>query len=78
LKTRETLESSELNQHVLHSMQKTSNALKAMGLDKDKQEDYRVKERNAPIAYSMERIVSALVSLAILFTIERCTEFSKR
>ena len=33
----ETLENSELNQHVLHSMQKTSNALKAMGLDKDLQ-----------------------------------------
>ena len=30
----ETLENSELNQHVLHSMQRTSNALKAMGLDK--------------------------------------------
>ncbi len=30
----ETLEHSELNQHVLHSMQRTSNALKAMGLDK--------------------------------------------
>ena len=33
----ETLENSELNQHVLHSMQRTSNALKAMGLDKDLQ-----------------------------------------
>jgi len=33
----ETLESSELNQHVLHSMQRTSNALKAMGLDKSLQ-----------------------------------------
>jgi hypothetical protein len=30
----DTLENSELNQHVLHSMQRTSNALKAMGLDK--------------------------------------------
>jgi hypothetical protein len=29
----DTLENSELNQHVLHSMQRTSNALKAMGLD---------------------------------------------
>ena len=33
----ETLENSELNQHVLHSMQRTSNALKAMGLDKSLQ-----------------------------------------
>jgi len=33
----ETLENSELNQHVLHSMQQTSNALKAMGLDKSLQ-----------------------------------------
>ena len=33
----ETLENSELNQQVLHSMQKTSNALKAMGLDKSLQ-----------------------------------------
>jgi hypothetical protein len=33
----ETLENSELNQHVLHSMQRTSNALKAMGLDKNLQ-----------------------------------------
>ena len=31
----ETLENSELNQHVLHSMQRTSSALKAMGLDKN-------------------------------------------
>ena len=30
----ETLDNSELNQHVLHSMQKTSNALKGMGLEK--------------------------------------------
>ncbi len=30
----ETVENSVLNQHVLHSMQRTSNALKAMGLDK--------------------------------------------
>ena len=33
----ETIENSELNQHVLHSMQRTSNALKAMGLDKSLQ-----------------------------------------
>jgi hypothetical protein len=33
----ETLENSELNQHVLYSMQRTSNALKAMGLDKSLQ-----------------------------------------
>jgi hypothetical protein len=33
----DTLENSELNQHVLHSMQRTSNALKAMGLDKSLQ-----------------------------------------
>ena len=33
----ETLQNSELNQHVLHSMQRTSNALKAMGLDKSLQ-----------------------------------------
>jgi len=33
----DTLESSELNQHVLQSMQRTSNALKAMGLDKSLQ-----------------------------------------
>lgn len=30
----DTLDSSELNQHVLYSMQKTSHALKGMGLDK--------------------------------------------
>jgi hypothetical protein len=30
----DTLDNSELNQHVLHSMQKTSHALKGMGLDK--------------------------------------------
>jgi hypothetical protein len=30
----DTLDSSELNQHVLHSMQQTSHALKGMGLDK--------------------------------------------
>jgi len=30
----ETLDNSELNQHVLHSMQKTSHALKGMGLEK--------------------------------------------
>jgi hypothetical protein len=33
----ETIENSELNQHVLHSMQRTSSALKAMGLDKSLQ-----------------------------------------
>jgi len=33
----ETLENSELNQQVLYSMQRTSNALKAMGLDKSLQ-----------------------------------------
>ena len=33
----ETIENSELNQHVLHSMQRTSVALKAMGLDKSLQ-----------------------------------------
>jgi hypothetical protein len=33
----ETLENSELNQHVLYSMQRTSHALKAMGLDKSLQ-----------------------------------------
>jgi SAM-dependent methyltransferase len=32
----ETLENSELNQQVLYSMQRTSHALKAMGLDKSK------------------------------------------
>ena len=38
----ETIENSELNQHVLHSMQRTSNALKAMGLDKSLQSVDRV------------------------------------
>ena len=33
----ETLENSELNQQVLYSMQRTSNALKAMGIDKSLQ-----------------------------------------
>jgi hypothetical protein len=33
----ETIENSELNQHVLHSMQRTSSALKDMGLDKSLQ-----------------------------------------
>jgi hypothetical protein len=50
----DTLDNSELNQHVLQSMQKTSHALKGMGLDKALESVDRVmtdlEENNADIA----------------------------
>ena len=82
----ETLESSELNQHVLQSMQRTSNALKAMGLDKSLQavdkvmldleenhSDVSSLQHTLGMSYSDEEGVDWGLELSMLLSDDCCT-----
>jgi len=69
----DTLDNSELNQHVLHSMQKTSHALKGMGLDKALESVDRVMsdiEENHADATSIQTSLAAAYDCGEDFDIE--------